>query len=266
MSQSEHNPSPATLRPEGHGLSSNSQKDTAGRAAWSGQVLAGRVVDAPATIRHHFLDYDALLQQVSKLDAGKALSVPIPEQIKRSAFDHLLRRAAIARGLDLSIRYIGGYVYLSQRLRPSQKFTPSANEERDKGILADLKSGQTQAQLARKHAVSRQRIQQIDRRYFVAGVSPKDRHSKMLEFAAPYLEVCDVKQCLLCDVALPERSGANLCDECKRRIKKINRVRTILSSYKKTGYPQSIRQAVYEIRKHNISPEEIGRKAQGGTL
>jgi len=224
-----------------------------------GIALAGEVVEAPVPVRHHFFDYEALFYQLGKLEVGRAVCLPMPDGINFRAFDRLLRAAGRTREFNVSIRRIGSNVYLSQRVRPSAKRIARTNAKRDEDIVAALANGETKRSLADKFGISHQRVHQIEKHYFVHGVAVKDRHGKMLEFADPYLAVCDVKQCVLCDAELPS-AKATICKSCKQRLKEVGRVRTMLAYYKKSGHPQSIRQAVYQIRKHNISPEEIGRK------
>lgn len=213
-------------------------------------------VQAPSVYRNDGLDYDAFIDRLSACDADKALSFPLPVSVPFFNFGQSLRSAAMRRGINVSIRHIGEDVYVVRRSTSRRNRKAS---QRDAEIIEALRNGETQVAVAVKYSLSRQRVEQIEKKYFVAGISPANRHDSLLAFIAPYIASLGEKYCPICgDGDVSEKS--TLCTACKLLVKHINRVRNFLSAWRDRGKAQALRQASYEIRKYNLKPEHLSGK------
>lgn len=214
-----------------------------------------RVADVPI---HYSSKYSWVLDKLAELPADKSVAFPLPAGVKPSAVQGMPNQAAVRREMFIGTRTINGemYVFRSQRERKVDGWQNS-KRSRNSEIVVAVGSGETYQAVADKFNLTRQRVQQI-----VVNAAPRQkllRKAAAAEFIAPYLKFLSESDfCISCSEPLPSHNRGICCHKCNKAAYYIRVIKSRLRKWNcGAGHRQYLSQAIHEIRKANLKPEDL---------
>lgn len=202
-------------------------------------------------------DFKGIVAELEKLQDGKGIEIATHLSHQELA---TVRQSAIRRGFNVLIRNSpNGFLIYRAALRNSRRSPEQF--ERYRECAERFAAGETLDAIGQSFGVSRQAIEQRIRNYERFSELPFG-HSRIEatdNFILPYLAVVkDMPSCVLCG-APSEKRHTGMCADCRTVIKIRTAIASRLRGFLKYGERHYLSQAIMDIRRYGVKPEDLER-------